>query len=100
MYRIGVSLPSARNRTALRDAYIKPVRQLMLENRIGFWSNHMVEGSGNRIDPTASPLRQHLLMFEVYDFKDGVNFLREAFSKLRCPPSTQFIDLSNCQPLY
>ena len=100
MHRIGVSLPSARNRAALRDAYIKPVRKLMMENRIGIWSNHMVEGHGDRVDPTASPLRNHLLMFEVYDFKDGINFLREAFTKLRCPASTQFLDLSNCQPLY
>jgi hypothetical protein len=100
MHKIGVSLPSARNRIAVRDAYVKPVRKLMLEKRIGFWSNHMVEDGGDRVDPTGSPLRHHLLMFEVYDFKDGINFLREAFTQLCCPESTKFVDLSECQPLY
>ena len=85
MHRIGASLPSAWNRAALQDTCIKPVRKLLMENRT---------------DPTASPLRNHLLMFDVYDFKNGVKFLREAFTKLRHPATTQFIDLNNCQPIY
>ena len=100
MYRIGVSIFSAHDRTAVQSSYVKPVRKSMAEERIGFWSNHLVEGHGDRIDPTASPLRNHLLLFDVYDFKRGINFLRESFSGLQCPPTTEFIDLTDCQPLY
>ena len=100
MYRIGVSLISAKDRSAVQKSYVKPVRQRMRTDRIGDWSNHLIEGQGSTIDPTASPLRSHLLMFEVFDFKHGVNFLRETFSGLHCPESTAFIDLTDNQVIY
>ena len=100
MHRIGVSIFSAHDRSTVLASYVKPVRKSMMDKRIGFWANHLVEGRGSSIDPTANPLRNHLLMFDVFDFKRGVNFLRESFSGLQCPPSTAFIDLTSGELLY
>lgn len=100
MYRIGVSIRSAHDRDTVHRNYIKPLQRQMRRDNIGYWSNHLVEEEGNRHDPTASPLRDHLLLFQVYDFKRGVNFLRSTLQDLHCPRSTSFIDLTDSLHLY
>ena len=96
MWKIGVSLPSHEPAEQILARFVKPIRNSLREHGLGIYSNHLQQGGRESDDqPT-----EHLLVFEVHDFKLGLRHLRTEFEKLGAPGATTFHNLSDCEPLY
>jgi len=95
VHKIGISFRSALTPDQVREKYIRPLRSVLKESQAGIYSNYL-----RQIDPDSTEATEHLLVFEIQDFKSGLRILRVAFEKLDLPSEVQFQNLDPSQPGY
>ncbi|NOY40414.1 MAG: hypothetical protein GXP26_01070 [Planctomycetes bacterium] len=95
MEKIGLAFRSSLTSNEVRDTYIKPLRAALKEHQAGIYSNHL-----RQVDPDAITPTEHLLVFEVNDFKEGLRLLRVELEKIGFPEATRFQNLNPSSPGY
>jgi hypothetical protein len=95
MDRIGVSFKSPLESDEIRRQYIQPLREAIETARVGIYSNYLRQADDNPTEPA-----EHLLMFQVFDFEQGLRLLRTAIESLGAPPELRFHNLDPSQPMY
>ncbi len=95
MEKIGIAFRSTLTAHEVRDSYIKPLRAALKKHRAGIYSNHL-----RQVDPDAVAPTEHLLVFEVNDFKEGLRLLRVELEKIGLPGEVQFQNLNPSSPGY
>ncbi len=79
----------------VREQYVKPLRAALKAAGAGIYSNYL-----RQVDPDAIEPTEHLLVFELNDFKAGLRLLRVEWQQLDMPEETQFQNLSPSSPGY
>ncbi len=95
MHKLGISFRSALTPDEVREKYIRPLRAALKEAKAGIYSNHL-----RQVDPDSSEATEHLLVFEIQDFKVGLRVLRVELEKLGVPGEVQFQNLDPSKPGY
>ena len=95
MDKIGISFRSTMTPDEVRDTYIHPLREALQQAAAGIYSNYLRQVDPDEIAPT-----EHLLIFEVRDFKIGLHTLRVAMQNLQLPEGIQFQNLNPSPPPY
>ena len=93
--KIGISFRSLLSAEQVSDTYIQPLRAALKRNHDGIYSNYL-----RQVDPAADVPTEHLLVFEVNDFKVGLRTLRTELEKLGVPAGAQFQNLNPSTPGY
>ncbi len=95
MNRIGLAFRSSLAPEKVREAYIAPLLAALKQSQAGIYSNYL-----RQIDPDSSEPTEHLLVFEVHDFKEGLRLLRVELEKLDLLEGVQFQNLTPSSPGY
>lgn len=98
MWKIGVSFESTEPFEALKRQIVDPVAKSLQNRGEGIYSNHLQQETSRR--QVGKPIVDHLLVFEVPDFKDGIRQVRLLMQEKMDPASMRFHNLSDCRPLY
>ena len=95
MHRIGISFKLAATHDEVVDAYIHPLRDAVDASHAGVYSNYLREPHDDPADPP-----EHLLVFLVNDFKEGLHLLHVEMAKLPPPEDLAFHNLDPNDPPY
>ena len=95
MNRIGISFNSPLSPDEVLRRFIRPLRDAIESDRAGFYSNYLRQAEA---DPAAPD--EHLLIFQVRDFKAGLHLLRMKLQELGPPPNVLFHNLDPSEPMY
>ncbi len=95
MHRIGVSFQSQLSPDEVQSRFIQPLRQVLEAAKAGIYSNYL-----RQVDEDSSDPAEHLLVFEVRDFKEGLRLLRTEIEKLGPPERTMLHNLNPSKPAY
>ena len=95
MDKIGISFRSELSDKEVRRLYIGPLRAQLEEQKAGIYVNYLRQVDPDEIEPT-----EHLLVFEVHDFKKGLRVLRLELEQLGMPEGTQLQNLNPSSPGY
>lgn len=95
MHKVGISFRSALTPDEVRDQYVRPLRAALKEAHAGIYSNHL-----RQVDPDSSEATEHLLVFEIHDFKVGLRVLRVELEKIGIPGEVQLQNLDPSKPGY
>jgi len=79
----------------VQSRYIRPLREAMESAKLGIYSNYL-----RQVDDDPKVPTEHLLIFEVRDFKDGLRLLRTEIEKLGPPEHTMLHNLNPSKPAY
>jgi hypothetical protein len=96
LQRVGVSFRSPLSPSDVRQEVIAPLRAAVESSAAGIYSNYMHQADAS---PEARDA-EHLIVFEVQDFKEGLRVLRVAAQGLPLAVAWQFHNLNPSQPLY
>jgi hypothetical protein len=94
MDRIGISFKSTLSPEDVRTRFIEPLRMAIEDAHVGIYSNYL-----RQFDNAGEP-PEHLLMFQVRDFQEGLRLLRTTMEKLGAPPGTTLHNLNASDPMY
>ncbi|QEG37894.1 hypothetical protein [Bythopirellula goksoeyrii] len=94
MDKVGVSFRSTLSAEEVRTQFINPLRAILRTTKAGIYSNHL-----RQVDPHAEAT-EHLLVFEVRDFKEGLRLLRTELEKVGLPEGLALHNLNPSQPGY
>jgi hypothetical protein len=95
MDRVGVSFKSSLSAEEIRDRYVRPLRAAIEEPHAGIYSNYLRQADANPDTPA-----EHLLVFQVLDFKAGLHLLRMKLEEIGPPDNMMFHNLDASEPLY
>ncbi len=95
MHKIGISFRSPLTSDEVLEKYIRPLRAALKQAQAGIYSNHL-----RQLDPDSTEANEHLLVFEIQDFKVGLRVLRLALEKLGVPGEVRFQNLDPSKPEY
>lgn len=95
MDRVGISFQSEISPEQVLSDFIKPLRQALERESAGIYSNYL-----RQIDPDPNEPTEHLIVFQVHDFKDGLRCLRVAAEEIGMPQDISFQNLNPSQPGY
>lgn len=95
MNRIGISFKSPQSADDIRRQYIQPLRAAIEQPHIGIYANYLRQTD---VDPDAPA--EHLLVFHVHDFEQGLRLLRTALEEVGPPVGLMFHNLDPSQPMY
>jgi hypothetical protein len=95
MQRVGISFHSPLSPAEVRQAVIAPLRDALDAARAGIYSNYL-----HQDDPAPSTDTEHLILFQVHDFKEGLRTLRVAAQSLPLAVEWRFHNLNPSDPLY
>ncbi len=95
MERVGISFRSTLTPDEVRERYIKPLRAALQRDAAGIYSNYL-----RQVDPEAVEPTEHLLVFEVNDFKAGLRCLRLEAEEIGMPEELLFQNLNPSRPGY
>lgn len=95
MNRIGISFKSSQSSDDIRQLYIQPLRAAIEQSHVGIYANYLRQADA---DPDAPA--EHLLVFHVHDFEQGLRLLRTALEKVGPPVGLTFHNLDPSQPMY
>jgi hypothetical protein len=95
MQRVGISFRSTLTPDEVSEQYVKPFRAALERDSAGIYSNYL-----RQVDPDAIEPTEHLLVFEVSDFKTGLRCLRLEAEKIGMPEELLFQNLNPSQPGY
>ena len=95
MERIGISFCSSLTPDEVRERFVKPLRDAVERDGAGIYSNYLRQADPEAIEPT-----EHLLVFQVNDFKAGLRCLRLEAEKIGMPEESAFHNLNPSQPGY
>lgn len=95
MDKVGISFRSSLTADQVREQYIRPLRAVLKEATAGIYTNYL-----RQVDPDSSDGTEHLLIFELQDFKAGLRLMRVELERIGLPGDVQFQNLSPSQPGY
>jgi hypothetical protein len=95
MERIGISFRSTLTPDEVRELYVNPLRAALERDAAGIYSNYLRQADPDAVEPT-----EHLLVFQVNDFKAGLRCLRLEAEKIGLPENFSFQNLNPSQPGY
>jgi len=95
MNRVGVSFKSALSPEEIRVRYVQPLRAAIEEPHAGIYSNYLRQTDADWNTPA-----EHLLVFEVRDFKSGLHLLRMRLQEIGAPEKLTFHNLEPSERLY
>ena len=95
MDKIGISFRSTLTAEEVREKYIRPLRDALKDAQAGIYSNYL-----RQVDPDSAEPSEHLLVFEVPDFKTGLRVLRVELQRLDLPPEVHLQNLNPSTPGY
>jgi hypothetical protein len=95
MDRVGVSFQSKLTADEIRVRYIQPLRVAVEEPHAGFYSNYLRQAEADPEKPD-----EHLIIFQVRDFQQGLHLLRMKLQEIGPPPNMQFHNLDPSEPMY
>ncbi|MEM8944345.1 MAG: hypothetical protein AAGD11_04105 [Planctomycetota bacterium] len=95
VYKVGISFRSSLSADEVRQRYIRPLRKVLKEASAGIYSNYL-----RQVDPDSTRATEHLIVFELQDFKAGLRVLRVELEQIGLPSDVQFQNLSPSQPGY
>ncbi len=95
MHKVGISFRSQLTPDEVRDKYIRPLRAALKTERAGIYTNYL-----RQVDPDSSEATEHLIVFEIQDFKAGLRLLRLELERLGIPGEVQLQNLDPSQPGY
>jgi len=93
--RIGISFQSQLSSDEIRDQYIQPLRAALEQAGEGIFSNYL-----RQADESLSQPAEHLLVFEVNDFKSGLKRVRVEMERLGTLEGTLLHNLNSSSPSY
>lgn len=94
MDRIGISFKADLSCDEVRERYVRPLRTALESDHAGIYSNYLRQGDDDGGPP------EHLLIFQVRDFRAGLHRLRMELQKLTPPEDVQFHNLNPSDPMY
>lgn len=89
MDRIGISFYSPRTPDEVRESFVRPLRKALEEARGGIFSNYLHQDQEDPEQPA-----EHLLIFEVADFRQSLRLLRTKLEELGAPWEVAFHNLN------
>lgn len=95
MHKVGISFCSSLTADEVREQYVRPLRAVLKEASAGIYSNYL-----RQVDPDSTVGTEHLLIFELQDFKAGLRLLRVKIEEIGLPGEVQFQNLSPSRPGY
>ena len=95
MHKVGVSFRSTLTAAEVRDEVVRPLRAALKTAQEGIYSNYL-----RQVDPDSAKPTEHLLVFEIRDFKAGLRVLRVELEKLGLPGEVQLHNLNQSKPGY
>ena len=95
MDRVGISFKSLHSAEEVREQFVKPLRTALDQDQSGFYSNYLRQADKDPDEPV-----EHLLIFEVNDFKLGLHLLRTEIEKLGPPEGILLHNLAPSSPGY
>jgi hypothetical protein len=95
MNRIGISFKSPLTPDEVRTRFIEPLRGRLEAEHAGIYSNYL-----RQIEADPSAPAEHLLVFQVRDFQDGLRLLRMELEKIGVPGEATFHNLDPSDPMY
>ena len=95
MHKVGVTFYANLSSEEVFEQYIRPLRDVLLDSGEGIYSNYLRQAETEEMKAT-----EHLLIFEVQDFKVGLRRLRVELEKLNTPADVQFHNLDPSQPSF
>lgn len=96
MHRVGISFRSELSADDVRQQFINPLRAALEEARGGIYSNYLRQLDDGEGDGPA----EHLLVFQLFDFEEGLRLLRVALEQIGVPGEASFHNLDPSQPMY
>jgi hypothetical protein len=94
MDRVGISFKSPLTADEVRQRFIEPLRDALERERAGIYSNYL-----RQLDPDDGPT-EHLLVFQIRDFQEGLRLLRLELEKIGVPGEASFHNLNASDPMY
>jgi len=94
MDRVGISFKSPLSPDEVRTRFIDPLRAALEGSRAGIYSNYL-----RQLDPDGAP-PEHLLVFQVHNFQQGLRLLRVTLEKIGVPGEALFHNLNASDPMY
>lgn len=96
MNKIGVAFRSSLTPDQVREKYIGPLREALRDEQIGIYTNYL-----RQVDPQhETEESEHLIIFEVKEFKAALRLLRLELQQIGMPAEVQFQNLNPSQPGY
>ena len=95
MERVGISFQSDLEPEQIQQDYVRPLRKALEHESAGIYSNYL-----RQIDPDPAEPTEHLIVFQVHDFKEGLRCLRLAAEEIDMPHEISFQNLNPSQPGY
>ena len=89
MDKVGISFRSPITPDEVLEKYVKPLRTALQKSSAGIYANYLRQVDLDAIEPT-----EHLLVFEVHDFKTGLRLLRLELEQLGMLEGMQFQNLN------
>jgi len=89
LHKIGLAFRSKLTSAEVQETFIAPLRVALQESQAGIYSNYL-----RQVDPDNAQPTEHLLIFEVHDFKQGLRLLRTELEKIGPPQEVQFQNLN------
>jgi hypothetical protein len=96
MHRVGISFKSQLTPDEVRQQFIYPLRSALEEARGGIYSNYLRQLDYGEGDGQA----EHLIVFQLFDFEEGLRLLRVTLEKIGVPGEASFHNLDPSQPMY
>jgi hypothetical protein len=96
MHRIGISFRSQLTADEVREKFITPLRTALESANGGIYSNYLRQLDDGESDGPA----EHLLVFQLFDFEEGLRLLRVTLEKIGVPGEASFHNLDPSQPMY
>ena len=95
MHKVGVSFRSELSADEVRKQYVRPLQSALVDAQAGIYSNYL-----RQVDPDEAAATEHLIVFEIPDFKVGLRVLRLQLEELQIPGQVQLQNLNPSQPGY
>jgi hypothetical protein len=96
MERVGIAFKSTLTPDEVFARYIRPLRAALEAAQAGIYSNYL-----RQVDEhDAGEPDEHLLMFQVRDFEQGLHLLRMKLQEVGTPPNTTLHNLAASDPMY
>ena len=81
----------------MRHQFIRPVTESIQDGNLGIYSDYLMQELSEQPELAEEEHFEHLVVFRVRDFKEGVDHLRRRFEELGAPAETGIFDMTEGQ---